>query len=50
MSTLPQNDQMDYFHPLSKLGPGLKYHKAKQLRYLFKTFKMANFCILREIY
>ena len=33
MSTLPQNDQMDYFHPLSKLDPGLKYHKAKQLKF-----------------
>ena len=28
MSTLPQNDQMDYFHPFSKLGPGLKYHNV----------------------
>ena len=27
-----QNDQMDYFHPLSKLGSGLKYHNVKQLK------------------
>ena len=32
MSTLPQNDQMDYFHPLSKLGLGLKYQKDKQFK------------------
>ena len=35
MSTLLQNDQVDYFHPVSNLGLGveqLKYHKAKQLK------------------
>ena len=34
MSTLLQNNQMDYLHPVSKLGPGVEqliYHKAKQL-------------------
>ena len=55
MSTLLQNDQMNYFHHLSKLGPGLKYYKAKQLKlsWIFiylRPSKWPIFCILHQIY